>query len=56
MDHSYLLGKPNTRICWPEEKIIVVLSHLMLEQPEGLNSKRFGQIGELAPNQPPGIK
>lgn len=56
MNHSYLLGKPNTRICCPEERKIMVLSHLALEEPEGLNSKLFGQIGELAPNQPPGIK
>lgn len=39
MNHSYLLGKPNTRICCPEERIIMVLSHLALEEPQGLNSK-----------------
>lgn len=39
MNHSYLLGKPSTRICCPEERIIVVLPHLVLEEPEGLDSK-----------------
>lgn len=45
MNLSYLLGKPNTRLCCPEETIIVFLSHLASEEPEGLNSKSFGQTG-----------